>query len=781
MINIIFKKIRMKNFLCHEDMEFAFTPNRFVSITGKNGVGKTAIFDALLWCLYDTTTRGITGDKIIRKRAKKNCYVELEFSIGEDEYIIKCYRKHYKFSNEKILIKNGVDITESLRRLTNKKIADIIMEPEVFMNSLLFSQYIGSDRGFVEMNHTNQKTILDKMLSLDRYDDYYDKISDRIKEIDSEIVNKQHDKDNINGIKDSNHNILIDYELHLSELDEHHDDTKRLILDELETHRLTIEEGRRYIDTHLLYYEKRSELGEALVVIKHAAEKISEEKQTKKNDLLREKESRIDSIRSELYRSYMNKKDSLTQKVHELENQLLELYTIYEVEKSSMDSKYSRQRESILQLTTEKVNEFNSVLTNQREVISKCNNRIESIGLYLNDKIEKLSQYKNSKCPECGQSLKDMDDTSSRISQLEKEISELKRELSENEDNAANASSILRDYQKEKNDWEEKSVNNLSFFKTERQEAAELLTSKYKEDKRARESEVGPLRLELVDMENKYNEDLELEIEKINREFEVKISDSLIKYNRELKDKLEEIGEIEYDYNDMKEKCEKLDEIKMDLSTSITQVENRERNLGEYESQYRDNKETFNRNISKIKISLDEGDEQIEELDKNISSLEEETKILEFWKTAFSNMGIKSLLLDEAIPILNSKSLELSRLTENIRVSFDSQTTLKSGEHRDKFSINVIHTQNLSELGELSAGESRLTSIIVLLSLRHLLEVMNGTSINILLLDEILDGLDIDNVTVALNMLRRLSKKRCVVLISHTLRDNIEADDYLPM
>ena len=181
--------------------------------------------------------------------------------------------------------------------------------------------------------------------------------------------------------------------------------------------------------------------------------------------------------------------------------------------------------------------------------------------------------------------------------------------------------------------------------------------------------------------------------------------------------------------------------------------------------------------IEKYTKLIKDGFTKIANNTKVIDVNKETSKILSFWVGAFGDSGIKSILLDEAIPILNDFSRKLSTKTQYIRVSFDSQKVLKSGDMRNKFEIRVDHTKNLSELSELSAGETRLANIIVLLSLRHLLEEMSNTSINLLLLDEILDSLDEENAMIAIEMINTLSKDYCVMMITHTLRSWIQADE----
>jgi hypothetical protein len=226
---------------------------------------------------------------------------------------------------------------------------------------------------------------------------------------------------------------------------------------------------------------------------------------------------------------------------------------------------------------------------------------------------------------------------------------------------------------------------------------------------------------------------------------------------------------------------DKVEKVNILVKTTETELSSKQLMLDKMRKSYNENRIRYERNISGVLDEITSNDVLLKTLRDQFVERTQKINILQFWKKAFSDTGIKAILLDETVPILNKRALELSELTDTLRVTFDSQTTLKSGKQRNKFSIRAIQTQNLSELSELSAGESRLTNIIVLLSLRHLMETMNDSKLNVLLLDEILDSLDPDNISVALDMIKCLSKEKCVVLISHTLRDNIEADEFLSM
>lgn len=87
---IVFEKIRYKNFLSvgNKFLEFSFTNGKKTLIVGKNGSGKTLIADALCFALYGKAFRKIRKDQLINSINQKDCVVELDFSIGTNEYKI---------------------------------------------------------------------------------------------------------------------------------------------------------------------------------------------------------------------------------------------------------------------------------------------------------------------------------------------------------------------------------------------------------------------------------------------------------------------------------------------------------------------------------------------------------------------------------------------------------------------------------------------------------------------------------------------------------------------
>ena len=87
---IIFKKIRWKNFLSTGNIftEVDFTRNKSTLIVGENGAGKSTILDALCFTLYGRPFRKVNKGQLVNTINRKDCVVELEFSVNNKDYKI---------------------------------------------------------------------------------------------------------------------------------------------------------------------------------------------------------------------------------------------------------------------------------------------------------------------------------------------------------------------------------------------------------------------------------------------------------------------------------------------------------------------------------------------------------------------------------------------------------------------------------------------------------------------------------------------------------------------
>jgi exonuclease SbcC len=83
-------RVYLKNFLCHREQEFCFDGHPVWLLYGDNGVGKSAVFDAMVYALFGehkrTSGRNVAADLI--RHGESSFRVEFDFEYGGKRYRI---------------------------------------------------------------------------------------------------------------------------------------------------------------------------------------------------------------------------------------------------------------------------------------------------------------------------------------------------------------------------------------------------------------------------------------------------------------------------------------------------------------------------------------------------------------------------------------------------------------------------------------------------------------------------------------------------------------------
>jgi len=190
-------KLYMENFLSHKSSEIDFTQfnsalligNTEGDYTKSNGSGKSAIFEGILWCLFNKSRVAMMDDII--KWGEVTCKVSLEFFHGGSTYkVIRSRNRSNSTSNVELKIKDSSglwkDISGSTSGDTNDKIEQTIkLDYKTFINSVYFRQNDISE--FAESEASKKKEILKSIIDISRWDEY-ERISKlKAKELSSEI------------------------------------------------------------------------------------------------------------------------------------------------------------------------------------------------------------------------------------------------------------------------------------------------------------------------------------------------------------------------------------------------------------------------------------------------------------------------------------------------------------------------------------------------------------------------------------------------------------------
>jgi exonuclease SbcC len=223
----------------------------------------------------------------------------------------------------------------------------------------------------------------------------------------------------------------------------------------------------------------------------------------------------------------------------------------------------------------------------------------------------------------------------------------------------------------------------------------------------------------------------------------------------------------------------KRQEVQQKITTDQASIETLKKQIKNVEEEEFDTStlDQLNNNKHKQLEILQKENDTIVEADKKIV-------ILKFWEEAFSQRGIPSMLIDQAIPLMNSSMRKYLELLSNGRyiVTFDTISQTKGGEYRDKFSVNVLDTKTqVNNRKQLSGGQTRLIDIATILTLRDLKKDLGGIDFNLFAFDEIFDALDDLNIGYVCNILNTLKEDRSLLVVSHRHQDDLEADNHIQL
>ena len=143
---------------------------------------------------------------------------------------------------------------------------------------------------------------------------------------------------------------------------------------------------------------------------------------------------------------------------------------------------------------------------------------------------------------------------------------------------------------------------------------------------------------------------------------------------------------------------------------------------------------------------------------------------VQFWVRGYSNAGLPSYVLDSVMPFISTRANHyLETLSDgDITMNFSTQRELKSkkDEHRDEISITVNIEGN--EDVTPSSGQRTKMNIATDLALMDLVSTREGGCLDLLMIDEVLDGLDDEGSERVLALLHELrSRRSSIYVISH--------------
>ena len=182
---------------------FSYGKNNTVDFTRLSGIigmfapnasGKSALLDALSFCLYDTCSRAFKAENILNNK-KKSFHCKINFEVDGQDYWIERVAKKMSKGNVKVdvefwTIDEGgevISLNGDQRRTTDANIRRVIGTYEDFILTALSSQIKNSV--FIEKTQREKKTLLAQFIGLEIFDKLYQMALDEIKDVSAVLKN----------------------------------------------------------------------------------------------------------------------------------------------------------------------------------------------------------------------------------------------------------------------------------------------------------------------------------------------------------------------------------------------------------------------------------------------------------------------------------------------------------------------------------------------------------------------------------------------------------------
>lgn len=246
--------------------------NGVYGIIGKNALGKSNIFSALIFCLFDKFERGSKGLSVLNVQ-KTTFQCKIEFEIDGIRYFIERKGVCSKLGNVKVDVRfwkitGGVDeeLHGTDRRDTNDIIRDYIGSYDDFILTSASFQNVKNNTSFIDIGNAERKDLLVRFMGLNIFDILYELSNERNKEIN--ILLKQHKNKNYNDEIQQNQSVLDTTNTLFDKMNKEVGDLKKQIIDVNE--QTIIETGKlikldKDVPSNISLLESRKESAENVV------------------------------------------------------------------------------------------------------------------------------------------------------------------------------------------------------------------------------------------------------------------------------------------------------------------------------------------------------------------------------------------------------------------------------------------------------------------------------------------------------------------------------------
>ena len=215
-MNLRFNSIDIENFrsieraivdLANQGTVIVKGINEYEDKATSNGSGKSSIFEAIIFALFEETS---SGEKDVANRIIDNGYtVTLKFEIDSDEYTI--VRQCTGSKTSVTFIKNGLDISARNKTDTNKLILNVLgISKSIFLDSIFLSQ--NANTNLASLSPTARKERLEILTNTDStIATFKEQLKEKQVEYEAKCVEDQMTINKLKGNKEANLKQVLGY------------------------------------------------------------------------------------------------------------------------------------------------------------------------------------------------------------------------------------------------------------------------------------------------------------------------------------------------------------------------------------------------------------------------------------------------------------------------------------------------------------------------------------------------------------------------------------------
>jgi len=777
---MILSKLHLENFKKYSSYDIEFGEG-LIGIIGKNGSGKSTIFEAILFALYGEARKRGNKDLVRNAHAttKDIVVVELEFEFESVEYRVlrefrgKALSAHAKlYKNEELTTTGAKEVTTAIVDLTK-------MSKDAFMHTLFASQK--ELTSLSTLKNEDRKKMIRKLLGLEKIDF-----------IEKELVEKSRElKREIGAFAEV---LLSDEDLKAKQEQIKESQTLK------ETQEKVVKTKTKELnDLRVKELELKNEL-EVFTKTKDAKQKLNSEIQLIKNSIINQRKNQT-KLSNELKELELKAKElqglgSVKTQYLELQNKLKEQEKLkeYHLKKDGLNKEQTQLREQYTKskadiYTLEKACEmYEQYIFDEKNLAQELSLRQDGIEVkhtieqelqlemaaeqrIIDDTNAKIQNIKNlgkgSECPTCTRPL--LEEYENVINSLntivqgthQKKINDYNTQLK----NVQGQKSILVEQKKEKDKEYQELINKINIIKSKQNDlhrakeyfiVVEQKGRKNKDELKELEQYTYDEKLHLALQKNhdeltpkhKHLLSLETELKRVdtlNVELQ-NITKSIVELDSTCQSKEVEYKLINYDEVKHQAKTKEHEELQKSKETKASELKDVEVGIAKIEGE-----------IKTVQNTLENNDKQL----KKVQSKKDDLR--DYEKIKISLAEFKTKLNAKVAPRISTIASEMySQITKGkyqyIEVSND-------------FDFFIYDDGKKYPIERYSGGEIDLANLVLRIAISKTLTELNGaSSIGFLAFDEVFGSQDEARRMEILEAFHTIKEQyRQIFLISHEM------------